>query len=404
MLAILVVFQVYILREPGRIQAVLAEDKARAVAHGEKLFTANCVACHGRNGEGVPDVGPALNIQEFLKAAPDETIFDIISDGRPNTAMPAWNQAHGGPLTSEDIHDLVTFIRNWQSTAPSAAAIVTQGNSARGAVLYSSICFACHGLDGQGTNIAPALNDKDRLAKFDDDWYRKTIAEGRPSRGMPTWGKVLSPGQINDLVAYIRSWESGALAAKAPPLGGDPIKGSAVFAATCVVCHGENGAGTAKAPPLNTPDFLKSTDDTTLYNIISQGRLAKGMPQWGRVLSAAEISDLIAYIRSWQQSPAQPPPSASAVPPSPTPTPAPVGNIAHGEIVYATHCAVCHGVKGEGVVGPNLHGSKFIRTQSDGVLHEWIAVGQPARGMPGFALRLSTGDIVDLIALLRSWQ
>ena len=80
---------------------------------------------------------------------------------------------------------------------------------------------------------------------------------------MPTWGKVLSPGQINDLVAYVRSWESGAPAAKAPQLGGDPIKGSAVFAATCVACHGGNGLGTAIVPPLNNPDFLGSTEDAT---------------------------------------------------------------------------------------------------------------------------------------------
>lgn len=398
--AILVVFQLYILREPERIQSVLAADQTRAVAEGRTLYAKNCASCHGRNGQGVPDIGPGLNTKEFLTVAADSAIYDAISDGRPNTAMPAWGQKHGGPLTSEHLNDLVIFIRSWQSTAPSAAAIVIQGNPAKGAVLYSSTCFACHGLDGQGTNTAPALNDKDRLVKFDDNWYRKTIAEGRASRGMPTWGKVLSPGQINDLVAYVRSWESGAPAAKAPQLGGDSIKGSAVFAATCVACHGENGTGTAKVPPLNTPDFLKSTDDTTLYDIIFQGRLAKGMPQWGQVLPAAEIGDLVAYMRSWQQ----PPTSASAAQPSPTPAPAPAGNIAHGEIVYAAHCATCHGIKGEGVAGPDLHSSKFIRTQSDGVLHEWIAVGQPARGMPGFARRLSTGDIVDLIALLRTWQ
>ncbi len=399
--AILVVFQLYILREPERIQAVLAADQARAVAEGRHLYAENCAACHGKTGQGVPDIGPALNTREFLSAANNESIFSTIRDGRPNTAMPAWGQANGGPLTSEHIRELTVFIRNWQSTAPAASSGPAQGNPAKGAVLYSSTCFACHGVDGQGTNIAPALNSKDRLAKFDDEWFRKTIADGRPSRGMPTWGTVLSPGQINDLVAYIRSWATGAPAAKAPQLGGDPVKGAAVFAATCVTCHGENGKGVGNVPPINRSDFLSATDDATMYDIISQGRLAKGMPQWGQVLPGAEIGDLVAYMRSWQKAAA----GAAASTQGPTPTPAPVkGNVERGVTVYAAHCASCHGFQGEGVAGPDLRGSVFIRSQDDTVLHEWIVTGNPAKGMPGFARRLSTGDILDLIALLRSWQ
>ena len=96
-LAILAAFQLYLLREPGRIAGVLAADKSQAVAAGDKLFAANCAPCHGSQGEG--DIGPALNDKTFLAATADNTIFSVISSGVPDTQMPAWNQVHGGPLT-----------------------------------------------------------------------------------------------------------------------------------------------------------------------------------------------------------------------------------------------------------------------------------------------------------------
>jgi hypothetical protein len=55
----------------------------------------------------------------------------------------------------------------------------------------------------------PALNDPEKLAQFDDEWYIDTITEGRPSKGMPTWGTVMSPDQVYDLVALLRVWEQG---------------------------------------------------------------------------------------------------------------------------------------------------------------------------------------------------
>ena len=53
------------------------------------------------------------------------------------------------------------------------------------------------------------LNDPTKLAKFDDAWYIDTIANGRPAKGMPTWGTVLAPSQIRDLVALLRAWQRG---------------------------------------------------------------------------------------------------------------------------------------------------------------------------------------------------
>jgi len=178
-----------------------------AVTEGRSLYAENCAMCHGEEGEGVD--GPALNDKPFLANTADMTLFSLISSGVPSTEMPAWNQVHGGPFTDEEVHALVTFIRNWEPEAPDRQAMAMAGNPVEGLVIFNSTCIVCHGPEGQGTDRAPALNDPVKLAQFNDEWYVDTITEGRPAQGMPTWGTVLSPEQVHDLVSLLRAWERG---------------------------------------------------------------------------------------------------------------------------------------------------------------------------------------------------
>ena len=206
-LAILASFQLYIAREPTRIAADEQRDTLIAISKGRELYAQNCALCHGENGEGVD--GPPLNDKTFLNDTLDNTIFSVISSGVPGSEMPAWSQAHGGPFTDQQIRELVAFIRSWQPDAPDRRAAALAGDPINGLTIYNSTCIVCHGANGQGTETAPALNDPERLAQFDDEWYADTIAEGRPAQGMPTWGTVLSPAQINDLIALLRAWQRG---------------------------------------------------------------------------------------------------------------------------------------------------------------------------------------------------
>lgn len=57
---------------------------------GEKLFAANCAACHGEKGEGNRELGaPALNDQIWLYGGDIETIKTSIHNSR-HGVMPAW--------------------------------------------------------------------------------------------------------------------------------------------------------------------------------------------------------------------------------------------------------------------------------------------------------------------------
>ncbi len=385
----------YTLREPARMLATERALTEEAIARAEEVWARDCATCHGERGEGVRNSGPALNTQEFLKEATDELIFDTITDGRPGTAMPAWGQARGGPYNAQVIDDLVKLIRSWEPTAPSVAEMKPEGDPTQGAVLFATTCFACHGVAGEGTSVGLRLNDPARLARFSDDYYRDVIQNGRPDRGMPTWGSVLSPQQIEDLVAYIRSWETEPPAAMAQ-LGGDAANGRDIFQATCVVCHGRNGEGTDIAPPLAEAPILSDLD--ALYETISQGRLDVGMPNWGQVLSPAEINDVIAYLRTLKAGEGAPE----------TSQPEAGGQdqaLAKAQFLYVQHCATCHGLKGEGTEDrPALANNEFIQSSSDDEILSVIANGRPNTPMEGFSNELSQEDMQLLLQLLRSWQ
>lgn len=62
-------------------------------------------------------MAPALNVQSFLTQTNNQAIKAIISQGVPNTRMPAW----GGRLSDDELNALVSFIRSWEPTAPAVA-------------------------------------------------------------------------------------------------------------------------------------------------------------------------------------------------------------------------------------------------------------------------------------------
>jgi mono/diheme cytochrome c family protein len=114
---LVVAFPVYLAVEKTRRVDALAAQSTALIAGGHQLWSLNCTSCHGVNGEGVD--APALNSQQFLQGATDEQIHGIIAGGVPGTEMPAWWNEYGGPLTDQQIQELVTYIRSWQKHAPS---------------------------------------------------------------------------------------------------------------------------------------------------------------------------------------------------------------------------------------------------------------------------------------------
>jgi cytochrome c oxidase subunit 2 len=86
-------------------------DQRELMARGEKIFTANCAACHQANGKGVPGAFPALDGSPVVNGPKDgqiKTVLNgVVKNGQP-TAMVPWRNT----LSDIDVAAVITYTRN----------------------------------------------------------------------------------------------------------------------------------------------------------------------------------------------------------------------------------------------------------------------------------------------------
>jgi mono/diheme cytochrome c family protein len=85
--------------------------------------------------------------------------------------------------------------------------------------VFAANCVRCHGEDAVGSTIAPSLV-KSLREHVTHDVFVQTVKNGRPDKGMPTWGPLLTDQQIEDLYAYVKARSEGRL-----PPGRPHVKG-----------------------------------------------------------------------------------------------------------------------------------------------------------------------------------
>jgi cytochrome c oxidase cbb3-type subunit 3 len=181
------------------------------------LYSQNCAACHGVNGQN----GPAIDLAnpEYQALIDDATLRKWISGGMPGTEMPAFAQSAGGMLTDAQIGALIAGMRR-EWSAPSAFAGATPppyadrlpGDAQRGAQAYDRRCAGCHEKSPQ------QVTSPDYLALVGDQALRTILIAGRPDIGQPDWryagqgtppsSAPLSSQDVDDLVAYLASLRS----------------------------------------------------------------------------------------------------------------------------------------------------------------------------------------------------
>jgi mono/diheme cytochrome c family protein len=322
---------VYILFEPTRMTVAAVDLIDARVMDGQIVYAENCAVCHNAAGEGL-GANPALST-EAVKLMDYDTLAKTIARGRYGTAMPAWSVTDGGPLNDAQINAVIMLIQHgdWQQTrlivadlglAPRVpvsvtvpittlqqiAALPNGAALSSGVQLFASNCVACHGANGEGTPLAPALNDPVIRTDRATDQLNKTISLGSPGTVMAGWNQKLSAAEIADLVTLIQRWDQlpqGAI--PEPPL--QPIivtekllaTGQTLYAQTCSRCHGTDGQGTRRAPALNVQTFFdKVTTDQAMIQIVTSGVPGTAMPAWGDRMSVSEIEAIVAYVRNWE--------------------------------------------------------------------------------------------------------
>lgn len=83
--------------------------------------------------------------------------------------------------------------------------------------MFEVYCTRCHGEDAVGSSFAPALiASVGPNGAINHRAFFTTVTAGRPSKGMPTWGNLLSPEQKEDVWNYLRARAVGGLAPGRP--------------------------------------------------------------------------------------------------------------------------------------------------------------------------------------------
>ncbi|MFM8321328.1 MAG: c-type cytochrome [Chloroflexota bacterium] len=318
----------YAIEEPARIIEAQQAQVRADIDGAMSLYAENCAVCHGLRGEGI---GATLPLDTpSLRASDPPALAKVIARGRYDTAMPAWSVEDGGPLSDYQIDQLALLIQqgDWQQvqdrvvnlglapkvpfTSQADPQILEQvkllpdgDRLAQGIMLYAAQCVACHGADGAGSSLAPALNDP-TVREKDADEIERIIQNGVPGTLMASWKNVLGPDEWAAAAALITRWAE--VPAGAIPMPDRPLPvteeslalGGELFAGSCARCHGPQGQGTPRAPSLNVKSYLEQTSDTAIQQIVTHGVPGTAMPAWGDRLADYEIQAVVGFIRSWQ--------------------------------------------------------------------------------------------------------
>ncbi len=191
----------------------VAKNIEKDVAEGKKIYQQNCVFCHQADAIGKPGFAPSLSNEELLSIASDDFLYRTIFNGRIGTSMIPFKHLGG-----KKIYQIIGYLRSL-TTKPNRSKEVeaqhdSHGDPRLGKIWFEDICATCHGVEGDGYlsgSTGTAIGNKNFLKVVSDGFLRETIKHGRSNTRMlsfsgPTGLANLSDGEIEDIIAYIRTF------------------------------------------------------------------------------------------------------------------------------------------------------------------------------------------------------
>jgi len=141
----------------GRLSTFPFTDETRKI--GEKLYTANCLSCHGTPGKGnylnlVPVPGDPAT--EKIQKNSDGEIFHKVSTGRGQ--MPSFRNV----LTGEEIWNIVSYLRSYNKTYVQKVMQLITSAAYPGAVIRMTVGY--NGADSTVTVNALAVDSTKSVA------------------------------------------------------------------------------------------------------------------------------------------------------------------------------------------------------------------------------------------------
>ena len=180
------------------------------------------------------------------------------------------------------------------TSEPATAAPASEQEITEGKALFRSNCATCHGLDAEGTDVAPSLIGVGAASvDFQVSTGRMPMSKNAPQaeRKPPT----MTHDQTQKMAAYVASLGPGpAIPSEAQVEPGDPANGMLLFRANCSMCHNAVGAGGA----LSEGKYAPALDDATPTQVWEAMRTGpQSMPVYNEAaLDDEATSDVIAYV------------------------------------------------------------------------------------------------------------
>jgi mono/diheme cytochrome c family protein len=268
---LLAAFPFYAWREPGRLAAAREEREFVYIALGEKLFGMHCESCHGVAGGGGRG-STTLRAKEYLEQVTPEQMEWAIAGGRAGTAMVAWAQDFGGPLTMEEVRQLSSFIRSYDSVATSVPGWKTGA-------------------------VAPPPPTRPAVARYEEGRRRRRGAAEGEHAGRSREGGGKGAGG--------RGAKDGGGAPTTESAATRAVRGESTWGQFCFSCHVvPRGAAAALGPVLISREYLEFATDQRLDSLITRGVPGTTMIGWGRggggMLNPSQVQDVIAFLRARQ--------------------------------------------------------------------------------------------------------
>jgi cytochrome c oxidase cbb3-type subunit 3/ubiquinol-cytochrome c reductase cytochrome c subunit len=196
---------------------------ADPIARGRAAYAKYCATCHGPQGNGyAADNAPSLRTATFLATATDAFLRDGIVRGRPGTAMGGYGRAVGGPLIPEDVDAIIAFLREGGPPRVELPPHPATGDATKGQSVYTALCARCHGTPTQRSSAVHLANPI-FLATATDAFLRYAVESGRPPTSMVPWKGALTPRQLDDVLAYVRTLAVPPPPPPLAPLAGPPL-------------------------------------------------------------------------------------------------------------------------------------------------------------------------------------
>ncbi len=294
--------------------AVMALAGARAACaqddHPAQRLSSIVGVAVGEYAKGVDEHGKLISAEEhseatgFLRDASE--VAGRLPGKRAEVARAVLDTLIVAADADRPPHEIAAIYRRFAAALGSEGALELPAGGidiTAGATLYEQNCATCHGAAGRGdgpaakglSTVPPAIGTAAEMHGVSPALMYRIVSVGVRGTAMPAW-TAMTPSQRWNVVAYVTSLRATPAQVHA---------GEGLYFQRCATCHGATGAGggtyardlTTLPPEIGRLAWQAERSDSQLAEAIVQGVPGSAMPA-ARDLSAGELANLVAYVRS----------------------------------------------------------------------------------------------------------